>query len=233
MVDGNSWFNLGESIYEAYQGEAPELHMRMHWQLWNYYHRCGYKTDFWPEMFKALRETRIVESDPGAGQMLFAKTACKVANEDLTEFFEMWGFFKPVNNQKLDQYGTWNYNVTQSMIDEAKAYMAQFPKKAAPFYYLEDRKYGDEGLGSDDPGNVGYYEQFKNNRKITKTITYTRNGQSISISNGDEAVAFELYLNDKLVYFSNHFNFTVPSSITLNDNVKVYAVQADGTRIEL
>ena len=145
----------------------------------------------------------------------------------------MWGFFKPVNNQKLDQYGTWNYNVTQSMIDEAKAYMAQFPKKAAPFYYLEDRKYGDEGLGSDDPGNVGYYEQFKNNQKITKTITYTRNGQSISISNGDEAVAFELYLNDKLVYFSNHFNFTVPSSITLNDNVKVCAVQADGTRIEL
>lgn len=233
LVDGNSWFNLGESIYEAYQGEAPELHMRMHWQLWNYYHRCGYKTDFWPEMFKALRETRIVESDPGAGQMLFAKTACKVANEDLTEFFEMWGFFKPVNNQKLDQYGTWNYNVTQSMIDEAKAYMAQFPKKAAPFYYLEDRKYGDEGLGSDDPGNVGYYEQFKNNQKITKTITYTRSGQNISITNGDEAVAFELYLNNKLIYFSNHFNFTVPSSITLNDNVKVCAVQADGTRIEL
>lgn len=233
MVDGNSWFNLGENVYEAYQGEAPELHMRMYWQLFNYYHRCGYKTDFWPEMFKALRETRIVESDPGAGQMLFAKTACKVANEDLTEFFEMWGFFSPVNNKTLEQYGTWNYNVTPSMIAETKAYMAQFPKKAASFYYLEDRKYGDVGLGNDDPGDVGYYEQFKDNQKITKTIICSRSGQNISISNGDEAVAFELYKDGKLMFFSNHFNFTVPSSIPLNDDMKVYAVQADGTRIEL
>jgi len=233
LVDDNSWFNLGEKIYEAYQGEAPELHMRMHWQLFNYYHRCGYMTDFWPEMFKALRETRIVESDPGAGQMLFAKTACKVANEDLTEFFEMWGFFKPVNNQKLEQYGTWNYNVTQSMIDDTKAYMAQFPKKAAPFYYLEDRKYGDVGLGNDDPGDVGYYTQFKDNQKITKTITHSRSGQTINIKDGNEAVAFELYKDGKLIYFSNKFNFTVPSSIKVDDTVVIKAVQADGERIEV
>ena len=232
LVDDNSWFNLGEEIYEAYQGEAPELHMRMHWQLWNYYHRCGYKTDFWPEMFKTLRHTRIVESDPGSGQMLFAKTACKVANEDLTEFFKMWGFFKTVDNQRLEQYGTWNYHVTQAMIDETKAYMAQFPKKAAPFYYLEDRKAGDVGLDVTAP-DVGYYTQFKDNQKITKTITYTRNGQNFHIVNGEEAVAFELYKDDKLVYFSNMFNFTVPDKVILDDNVKVCAVQADGKRIEL
>ena len=233
LVDDNSWFNFGEKIYEAYQGEAPELHMRMHWQLFNYYHRCGYMENFWPEMFKALRETRIVESDPGAGQMLFAKTACEVSNEDLTEFFEMWGFFEPVNNKTLDQYGTWNYNVTQAMIDDTKAYMAQFPKKAAPFYYLEDRKYGDVGLGNDDPGDVGYYTQFKDNQKITKTITHSRSGQTINIKDGNEAVAFELYKDGKLIYFSNKFNFTVPSSIKVDDTVVIKAVQADGERIEV
>ena len=228
--DGNSWFNLGEGFESAYQGEAPDLHLRMHWQLFNYYHRCGYMTDFWPKMFKALRETRIVESDPGSAQMLFARTACKVANEDLTDFFEMWGFFVPVNNKTLEQYGTWNYNVTQAMIDQTKAYMAKFPKKAAPFQYLEDRKSGDVGLDV-DPGNVGYYTQFKDNQKITKTITHTRSGQNISIKDGDEAVAFELYKNDKLVFFSNKFNFSVPSAITLDDSVTVKAVQADGERI--
>lgn len=230
LVEGDSWYNMGGE--NAYQNEATEIHMRMHWQLWNYYHRCGYKTDFWPQMFKALRETRIVESDPGAGQLLFAKTACKVANEDLTDFFEIWGFFEPVDNVTYEQYGTWNYNVTSSMISEAKAYMAQFPKANHAFYYLEDRKEGDEGLDV-KPGDVGHYEQFKNNQKITKTITCSRSGQNVSIKNGDEAVAFELYLNDKLIYFSNLFNFTVPSSIYLNDNVKVYAVQADGERIEV
>ena len=232
LANNNSWSNLGEGLFELYQGEAAELHMRMFWQLYNYYHRCGYMEDFYPKLFKAMRENRIVESDPGAGQMLFAKTCCKVANEDLTDFFEMWGFFEPVDNQTLEQYGTWNYNVTQEMIDETKAYMASFPKKAAPIQYLEDRKKGDTGLDV-TPSDVGYYTQFKDNQKITKTITHTRSSQTINIKDGEEAVAFELYKNDKLVYFSNMFNFTVPSSIKVDDTVIVKAVQADGTRVEV
>lgn len=229
FVNGNAWYNMGDATH---QNESTEIHMRMNWQLWNYYHRCGYMTDFWPKLFKALRENRIVESDPGAAQLHFAKMACKVANEDLTDFFEMWGFFEPVDNVTYSQYGTWNYNVTPSMISEAKAYMAQFPKPKHAFYYLEDRKNGDVGLDV-NPGDVGYYEQFKKNQKITQTITYKRNGQNISISQGDEAVAFELYLNGEMIYFSNAFKFSVPSSIPLNEHVKVCAVQADGTRIEL
>ena len=233
FVDGNGWYNLGNKIGTSYQGEAPELHMRMFWQLFNYYHRCGHMKDFYPKVFKAMRENRIVESDPGAGQMLFAKTCCKVANEDLTDFFDMWGFFEPVDNQTLEQYGTWNYNVTQSMIDDTKAYMAQFSKKAAPFHYLEDRKSGDVGLDV-TPSDVGYYTQFEGNgQKITKTITHTRSGQTINIKDGDEAVAFELYKNDELVYFSNMFNFTVPSSIKVDDTVVIKAVQADGVRVEV
>lgn len=234
FVNGDAWYNMGDATH---QSESTEIHMRMNWQLWNYYHRCGHKKDFWPEMFKYLRQegNRIVESDPGEGQMKFAKAACKIANQDLTEFFEMWGFFEPVDNVSYSQYGTWNYNVTQEMIDETKAYMAQFPSKPAPFYYLEDRKYGDEGLGNDDPGNVGYYTQFEGEgQKITKTITHTRSGQKINIKDGDEAVAFELYKDGKLIYFSTKFEFTVPSSIPVNDEVKVYAVQAyEGKRIEV
>ena len=232
LVNGDAWYNMGDATH---QSESTEIHMRMHWQLWNYYHRCGYKTDFWPEMFKYLRQegNRIVESDPGEGQMKFVKAACKVANQDLTDFFEMWGFFEPVDNVAYSQYGNWTYNVTQAMIDETKAYIAQFPKNKAAFYYLEDRKYGDVGLGNDDPGDVGYYTQFKDNQKITKTVTHTRSGQTINVKDGDEAVAFELYKGDKLIYFSNKFNFTVPSSIIVDESVTVKAVQADGERIEV
>lgn len=240
FVNNDAWYNMGDATH---QSESTEIHLRMHWQLWNYYHRCGHKKDFWPEMFKYLRQegNRIVESNPGEGQMKFVKAACKVTNQDLTDFFEMWGFFEPVNNVAYSQYGDWTYNVTQTMIDETKAYIAQFPKNKAAFYYLEDRKYGDVGLGvdsyddkDDDPGNVGYYTQFEGEgQKITKTISHTRNGQTIKIMNGDEAVAFELYKGDKLVYFSTKFEFTVPSEIAVDDNVVVKAVQANGERFEV
>ncbi len=53
-----------------------------------------------------------------------------------------------------------------------------------------------------------------------------------SIADGSEAVAFEVKRNDKLLFFSNFFRFEVPQSIAVND-IKVYAVQADGKRIEV
>ena len=222
-----AWWNMGSATH---QNEDTEIHMRMNWQLWNYYHRCGYKTDFWQTLFKLLREDRIIESDPGAGQLKFAMKASQAANENLTDFFEMWGFFEPVD-ETIEQYGSWKYKVTETMIQEAKDYMAQFPAPKHAFYYLEDRKNDDVGIGNYQVGDVGYYTQFKENVKISKTVYYSHSGQQISITDGDEAVAFEVRKDGQLLYFSNFFRFTVPSSISI-DGTQIYAVQADGERIE-
>lgn len=220
------WWNMGSATH---QNEDTEIHMRMNWQLWNYYHRCGYKKDFWQTLFKLLREDRIVESDPGAAQLKFAMKASQAANENLTDFFEMWGFFEPVD-ATIEQYGTWNYRVTEAMIKEAKDFMAQFPAPKHAFYYLEDRKNGDVGIGDYKVGDVGYYTRFQDDVKITKEVGYSLSGQQVSITDGDEAVAFEVRKDGKLLYFSNFFQFTVPSTIPL-DGAAVYAVQADGKRI--
>lgn len=220
------WWNMGSATH---QNEDTEIHMRMNWQLWNYYHRCGYKKDFWQTLFKLLREDRIVESDPGAAQLKFAMKASQAANENLTDFFEMWGFFEPVD-ATIEQYGTWNYRVTEAMIKEAKDFMAQFPAPKHAFYYLEDRKNGDVGIGDYKVGDVGYYTRFQDDVKITKEVGCSLSGQQVSITDGDEAVAFEVRKDGKLLYFSNFFQFTVPSTIPL-DGAAVYAVQADGKRI--
>ena len=226
-INKQAWWNMGAATH---QNEDTEIHMRMNWQLWNYYHRCEYKKDFWQKLFKLLRENRITESDPGAGQLLFARMASKAANENLTDFFEMWGFFEPVNNVDIEQYGNWKYNVTQAMINETKAYMAQFPAPKHAFYYLEDRRNGDVGIEQYKVGDVGYYTQFKDNQKITKAVTYSRSGQQIRISGGEEAVAFEIKRGTQLLFFSNFVSFELPSSVSF-DGVQVYAVQADGKRI--
>lgn len=224
-IQKQAWWNMGSSTH---MNEDTELHMRMNWQLWNYYHRCGYKTDFWPTLFKLLRNDRITESNPGEGQLKFAMKASEAANEDLTEFFERWGFFETVDTE-IEQYGKWRYTVTTEMIQKAKDYMKRFPKPKHAFYYIEDRKDGDIGSGNYKVGDVGHYSQFKNNEKISKEVTYSQTGKRISVSNGNEAVAFEVKRNGKLLYFSNSLTFDLPASVTEND-LQLFAVQADGER---
>jgi hypothetical protein len=225
-LNNEGWWNMGSATH---QNEDTELHMRMNWQLWNYYHRCGYKPDFWQTLFKLLRNDRIIESNPGAAQLKFARLASRAANENLTEFFERWGFFIPVD-ATIEQYGTWNYRVTETMIRETQSYMAQFPAPKHAFYYLEDRKNGDVGIENYKVGDVGYYTQFRDNVKITKAISAERVGRNISIRNGDEAVTFEVVKNNKTVFFSNFLSFDIPASITL-EGAQIHAVQADGKRI--
>lgn len=210
--------------------ENTDLHMRMNWQLWNYYHRCGHKPDFWPQLFKRMREeSPKLSSNPGEKQLLFARLASEVAQEDLTEFFEMWGFFKPVTTV-INQYGSYPYVVMEYSINQIKLAMSVYPK-AKPFYYLEDRKAGDAELKTTPP-DVGYYTQFIHPAPITKDIKGKISGRNVSITNGDEAVAFELReggKEGKILYFSNFFNFEIPAAVNLT-NAKLYAVQADGER---
>ena len=225
-VENKAWCDFGTD----YQGEDPEMHARMNWQLWNYYHRCGYNPQFFPTLFKLMRENRVSTQDPGENQMMYARMACRAANENLTDFFERWGFFVPIS-MKVNQYGTYNYIVTDAMIKETKEFMKQFPAPKHAFYYLEDRKKGDPGLDTTPP-DVGYFTQFAEDMKITLQITDTRSGHQENDQTGEQAVAFEIKENDNLKYFGTSFQFEIPNTIS-PDRVKLYAVQADGVRIEM
>lgn len=227
------WSLLGTATH---QNEDTELHMRMQWQLWNYFHRLGNMPDFFPKLFKYLRANPLAATAPGTAQMQYAKAVCTVANMDMTEFFERWGFFREVFIQNYEQYGTYMYMVMQPLIDQTKTYMATFDNKVPPIYYLEDRKNGDVGIESYQVGDVGHYSQFKDNVKITGIPTYTLSGNKITINNGTQAVAFEIRKDNKngeLLYFFNFLSYSIPSEVTIDETTKFYAVQADGKRIEM
>lgn len=229
-----SWVLLGDN--DAYQGEDPEIHMRMQWQLWNYFHRLGNMPDFFPELFKELRANPLYTSHPGTAQMQYAKAVSKVANMDMTEFFDRWGFLTPVNIE-YGQYGSSSsYVVEQTMINQTKEYMATFSKKVPPIYYLEDRKNGDVGIENYQVGDVGHYTQFKDNVKITGTPAYKLSGNRITINNGTQAVAFEIRKdseNGEILDFFNFLSYSIPPTVTIDGTTKFYAVQADGKRIEM
>jgi len=228
-----TWCLMGGSTH---QNEDTELHMRMNWQLWNYYHRCGFDTKFWPNLFQILRDDPLpseysASENPGASQLKFAVAACKAAKQDLTEFFETWGFFRPLDIS-YEQYGTARYRVTEDMIAAAKAEIAAlgYPK-AAPIQYIEDRTNKDDRQYCD----LGYYETFQNKTKITKTPSYTLSNRTYTVSNCSEAVAIEVRKPasgntlGELLYFSNLSTFTVPDNVDLS-NATLYAVQYDGER---
>lgn len=213
--------------------EDTEIHMRMYWQLWLYFHRCGVKSDFYPELFKKLRNNRNLNNMPvGERQMQLVKYASDIAQKNLADFFDMWGFMTPVD-ETIEQYGSSRYIVTNAMIAETREYTAKYPTPQ-PFYYIEDRKDGDEGLESlgltGKIGDVGHYTQFKDNQKITKTPTYSVSGQQVSIINGEEAVAFEIWKDGERKFFSNFLKFTLPDKLPVGQ-CTIRAVQADGKLI--
>jgi hypothetical protein len=50
----------------------------------------------------------------------FVKQACRVGKTDLTDFFDLYGFFW-VGELEYNDYGNYHYSMTQKMVDECKA----------------------------------------------------------------------------------------------------------------
>ena len=233
-VKGTPWALLGDG---SYQNEDPELHMRMNWQLWNYYQNCGFKPDFFPALFEYFRDGHQLPNadgpkygraeDLGTAQLEYYEACCKVAGEDLTDFFDAWGFFRTID-QQYSQYGTAYYGVTSAMINASKARVRDMDlPKAAPFQYLEDRT----TQGGEKFSDMGYWELFKNKTKITGSPKASVSGNKVTVSDFDGVVAIELRRgtsdSGELLYFSNLASFTSPVSLTGNT---LWAVQTDGVR---
>lgn len=211
--------------------EDTNNHMRMYWQLFIYFHLCEVEVDFWPELHKILRN-RPEDLSLGVKQMEFVKYASDVAKLDLSEFFTFWGFLTPIDTQ-INQYGSAMCTVTDAMIAETKEYVSKY-SKAAPFQYIEDRKKSDSTIDASflsSIGDVGHMSQYTSNAKVANNISYVRSGDTFMVSNGGNAVAFELYDGTTLKYFSTHLTFTIPSSLVLSNSAVLKAVQADGERI--
>jgi hypothetical protein len=95
------------------------------WQLHLYFARNG-RPDFYADVMEQIR----LRPDAGHGndaiknQFEFVKICCDVAEMDLTDFFEKWGFFW-VGELTVKDYRTYNYTITQQMVDETRSYIAE------------------------------------------------------------------------------------------------------------
>ena len=122
--------------------DVPDVFDRLvpFWQLQLYFSRSG-RPDFYADVMEEMRR----RPDAGSGneairnQFEFVKICCDVAELDLTEFFDRWGFFW-VGQVTVNDYAKYDYIITQQMVDDAKSYVARknFPKPVADLTLIED-----------------------------------------------------------------------------------------------
>lgn len=113
------------------------------WQLQLYFaHAKGYH-DFYKDVHEQIRLNPDPSTD-GECQLAFVKVVCDVAQTDLTEFFQAWGFLTPID-MDINDYGVRNLKITQEQIDEVLDYIAgkNYPAPTKPVQYITDNTVGD------------------------------------------------------------------------------------------
>ena len=231
---------------------------QIYYKLWLYFHRAGHKTDFFPRLFELHRKDRMRSNDLGwidgkghasgkESMLKYYKQACQAAQQDLTEFFRAHGFFVLMDQQERGDYSTSFYTQTQKEVDEAIAWVKSrgYKENLAPLFindgvavptYSHDgktlRSYWDGETREGKNASIGMYMDFIGQTAKAEGYIYSvyKNKLTIDKTNGKGAVGFIVYNDDELIAFTNNYTVELPATAM---KYKVYAVQGDGTKVEV
>ena len=155
-ADGISWPERVQRSCSSVGNYNQHL-LHLNWQLYQFFHINGKKTDFFPQLFTALRAnpmSKVAGADKvtpaSTDYLLYYQKCCEASGYDLTEFFAAYGFFMlppaqatPIDGQSYYQtigdYSTYNLYVTQDMIDAALGAVAAMNLPKCNIIFIEDR----------------------------------------------------------------------------------------------
>lgn len=110
------------------------------WQLHLYFAKNG-RPDFYADVMEEMRCRPPAGdgNDAIRNQFDFIRICCDVARLDLTDFFDQWGFFW-VGDLTVNDYGKFQYHITQEMVDDTKSSIAQkhYPKPSTDVTLTEE-----------------------------------------------------------------------------------------------
>lgn len=233
--------------------------MRMYWQLYLYYEILGHHPGFYTKVFKKLRADGMTRSgNPSSPQsgwnnyLKFARVCSDVAQEDLSEFFEFYGFFIPVNNKTVGDYSNTYFTTPQRDIEATKNHMARYSVKRQNLLFIDDRieleqatyhgvKPGEmkhasshdatPGVAS-EVGDVGMYTLFGKDAPTASVSAVRRVERTFQLKTTN-AVGYKVYDNTgKLVFVSNEHTFTIPRQINI-DQITIKVAGGNGQEIEV
>ena len=218
--------------------------LRLFFSLYLYYHQAQKNTSFFPELFKALRADRMKSQgspiDNNESNLKFVRKVCEIAQEDLTDFFTVYGFFEPTTNLFVEDYGSHYVTTKQTDIDNTKALIAQYPVKNREIIFIEDRvesypttnfvtTAGQKRKGQDDYmwGDLGQFTSYLPGACEPSEYVYFQL-DSLYAMEGKGGLGF-LMLDDEgnVKFAANAKDICIPKSV--GRDFTIYSVDADGS----
>ncbi len=241
---GRPWSKTAAAFHEGKFYHEYDLwqRSRMYFQLYLYFHVQGHDPQFYPKFFNLFRKQGMRSSgdasNPMSGRasfLRFAEYACEASGLDLSEFFRFYGYFKPLKNYTVGDYGNSYVTTTQAEINASIAKMQQYPKGPAGLMFIDERirkeaapkdapsflgtfrwaTSGDAQPGSAAVGTVGMYSDFRDDIETAPySCTVSSTGRVVVKNDGKGAVGFKVYNNEGiLVYAANTYTFDIPTAI--------------------
>ena len=223
--------------------------LRFYWDLYLYYHLGQKNTSFYPELFKALRKDPLTlynNTNNNNGGLKFVRKVCEIAQEDLTDFFDIWGFFEPIKSgSKIEDYGSHSIAVTKTNINSTKTTISKYPVKNREIIFVEDRvdyvlstgflqAAGKKRNGSDKVGQYGDLGQFTSywpDACAPSEYVYFQSDSLYAMEGTGGLGFFMLDEEGNIQYASNTKNICIPSSV--GHGFKIYSYDADGSLHEV
>lgn len=233
--------------HEPFFTRPLDSQMRMYWQLYLYYHLAGRNTSFYPTLFNTLREDPLKLYESNTGCLKFVRKVCEIVQEDLTDFFRIWGFFEPLTNYTVNDYGAHSMTVRQADINNTLKEIAKYPTKNREIIFIEDR--ADYVLTTDflttpgqrrresekvgECGDVGQFTDYLPGACLPSEYTYLK-ADSLYALEGEGGLGFML-LDEfgNLKFVANAKNFCIPYSIAYGQspmsNGQFVSLDSDGS----
>lgn len=235
--------------HEPFYFRDVNSRLRFYWNLYLYYHLGQKNTSFYPELFKALRKDPLTlynSTNNNNGGLKFVRKVCEIAQEDLTDFFDIWGFFEPIKTgTKIDDYGSHPIAVLKTNINTTKANISKYEKKNREIIFVEDRAdyvlstgflqtAGKKRRGSDKVGQYGELGQFWDYWEgacAPSEYVYFQS-DSLYAMEGTGGLGFlMLDAENNFKFASNAKNICIPTSI--GRDFSIYSYDADGSLHEV
>ncbi|MCR5180660.1 MAG: M60 family metallopeptidase [Bacteroidaceae bacterium] len=268
--NGYSWIDMGGMRTKTGTYDDTWISNYLYFQLWLYFDYLGhYQPDgedsntgfsFISALYDALRSDPLVQgtspdnpSAASADWLKMAQYAASITQTDLSEFFDVWGFWELQPTVENDNDNTtdkvWFFGdytnkyiqTAESYVTTVKSTMQSYPNSGNNIFFIEDRCTGStlstyNGNDAETFGTTGYYGSYAT--AITGTYSYSVSGTTVTIAGtGRGAVGFKIYDDENnLVAIANTESFEVSETVAAGLTAQTYtlkAAQGDGKDVVL